>query len=188
MNTKLRQPCSECLFVFASVGWGLAQNGATDVPVLGFHEHVGHPMVVVLRGISEGSDTELVSNAASSEGSTSEHHPFLGSKLSAAEVSSHTGACHEQSGSCTTSEAHSESKCAPATFSYEELILAQEKAVRGFDDLICSLIRGSVVVPSVSESSVHKLSTFPYGTSKHAWHFDFSLITNNYNNIEPKLF
>ena len=76
MNTKLRQPISECLFVFASVGWGLAQNGATDVPVLGFHEHVGHPMVVILRGISEGSDTELVSNEATSEGSTSKHHPF----------------------------------------------------------------------------------------------------------------
>ena len=175
------------LFVFASVSWGLAQNGAAEVPVLGFHEHVGHPMVIVQASITEGSDTELVSNETSSEGCTSKHHPLYGFKLSATEVSSHTGAGHEQSSSAATSESHSKGKCVPAAFSCEELILVKEETVWRFNDLICSLILRSVITPSVGEGSVHELSTFPYGTSKHAWHFDFSLITNNYK-IEPKLF
>jgi len=107
----------------ASVGGGGTEDGTANESVLSLHKHVGHPVVFVFGRITEGPDTELVSNAATSGGSSSNHHPLHSSQLSAAEMASHTRAQHNHGGSTGSSEAHSESKIAPTTLSLEELVL-----------------------------------------------------------------
>ena len=158
--------CSSC-----SVGGLVAEDGTANVPVLCLHERVGHPVVVVGGRVAKGLDAHLLTDAAASEGSATEHAPLHGAELATAEVSSHAGSAEKHGSEAGTSETHGEAEGAPAASGLEELLLREEEAVRRLNDLIGSVIGGAVVAPSTDEGLVEELSAFPHGAGKHSWHF-----------------
>ncbi len=165
-----------CICCCCSVGGFVSEDGTANVPVLCLDEHVGHPVVVVGSRVTHGLDAHLVTDAAASQSSATDHAPLHGAELTTAEVSSHTGSAEKHGSGTCTSETHGEAEGAPATLSFEESLLGEEVAVGRLDDLVGGLVAGGVVAPSTDEGFVEELSAFPHGAGKHSWHF---LLTNN---------
>lgn len=162
-------PCSEVGLLSAgnqsSVGGSVGQDGATDEPVLRLHEGVGHPVVLVRLSVAEGLNADLVSDAAASNGGTTEHEHLHSSELSAAEVTGHTGTHGEHGSNSSSSHTHGESEVGPATLSTEEVFLVEEEAVGRGNNLIGRIVRGVVVVPAAHVGTVEPSLAGPHGTS-----------------------
>ena len=120
-------------------------------------------MGIILSGVADELNAQVLANEASSECSASEHAPLQSLELTTSKMSSHAWSRHNGSCCTSTSQTQCQSKRGPAALSTEEIFLVEQEAVWRLDDAISSLIRCVVITPSGDEGLVKVLLALPDG-------------------------
>jgi hypothetical protein len=149
--------------VVRSVSRLVRENAATFESVLSLHKGVTHPMVAYFLRVSEDYWAKHGSTAVPEEAGGAKADPLVKGHATGAEVSCGAGRSSKDGQSSEGGGCKGKANGAVSTLSLEEVVLAEDVAVRRGDNLISSVVGGGdglevvavVLVDTLNASETH---------------------------------